>query len=93
MTILAFWPVDSYEIERHTLDNVSDLEAFSTLWKQKDELDVRFFDMTNRKRGDFYYMGTPEDFEQDYNDEVFDLGWWCKVLNINEEDVKQIISD
>ena len=57
MTILAFWTVGSYEVERHTLDNVSDLDAFDILWHKRDELCARFYDMTKRSVGDFYYSG------------------------------------
>ena len=31
MTILVFWEVGSYDVERHTLDNVSDIDAFVIL--------------------------------------------------------------
>lgn len=92
MTILAFWTVGSYEVERHTLDNASDLDAFDILWNKRDELDVKFYDMTKRRTGDFYLMGTPSDFEEDYNDEMLDGGHWCKVLHITTYDVKQIIN-
>lgn len=93
MTILVFWSVGSYEIERHTLDNVSDLDAFDILWHKRDELDARFYDMTERRTGDFYLMGTPSDFEEDYNDEMLDGGHWVKVLHLDEEYVKQIIEE
>lgn len=93
MKILAFWTVGSYEVERHTLDNMSDLDAFDILWHKRDELDVKFYDMTERRTGDFYLMGTPSDFEEDYNDEMLDGGHWCKVLHLDEEDVKQVINE
>lgn len=91
MTILAFWTVDSYEVERHTLDDVSDKDAFDILWHKRDEMNVRFYDMTERGIGNFYLMGDPYDFEEDYNNEDLDGGWWTKVLMLDEEYVKQII--
>ena len=93
MTILVFWTAGNYEVERHTLDEVSDLYAFDILWHKRDDLDARFYDMTKRSVGDFYYMGTSYDFEEDYNDEMLDGGFWCKVLSVDEEDVKRIINE
>ena len=93
MTILAFWSVDNDSVDRHTLDYVSDVDAFDILWHRRDELDAKFYDMTKRSIGDFYLMGTCFDFEEDYNDEMLDGGHWCKVLSVDDEDVKQIIED
>lgn len=95
MTILAFWEVWN-GVERHTLDNVSDVEAFDILWHKRDELNVQFYDLGARLYNDSDWqhgIGSLSDFEDDYNDEYLDGGHWTKVLFIDEEDVKQIIND
>ena len=89
MTILVFWMVGSYDIERHTLDDVSDEKAFDILWHKRDELDARFYDIEYGR----YDMLNGSEFEQDYNDELLDGGHWVKVLHLDEEYVKQIIED
>lgn len=91
MTILVFWSVGSYEIERHTLDDVSDEEAFDILWHKRDELDARFYDI--EYDGYDRHMLNGSEFEQDYNDELLDGGKWVKVLHIDEEYVKQIMEE
>lgn len=91
MTILAFWSAGSYDIERHTLDDVSDEEAFDILWHKRDELDAQFYDI--EYDGYDRHMLNGSEFEQDYNDELLDGGMWVKVLHIDEEYVKQIIED
>ena len=96
MTILVFWTAGNYEVERHTLDNVSDLDAFDILWHKRDELGARFYDMdTSSYSAPFGQYGilNASDFEEDYNDEMLDGGFWCKVLSVDEEDVKQIINE
>lgn len=98
MTILAFWSVgvDQFDVERHTLDNVSGVDAFDILYHKRDELDVRFYDL-----GTFSYSDplsqdgilNAYDFEDDYNDEILDGGRWCKVITIDREDVERIVKD
>lgn len=91
MTILAFWSAGSYEVERHTLDDVSDEEAFDILWHKRDELEAHFYDI--EYDGYDRHMLNGSEFEQDYNDEMLDGGMWVKVLRIDEEYVKQIIEE
>lgn len=100
MTILAFWTVGSYEVERHTLDNVSDLDAFDILWHKRDELCARFYDMDSHYGNkDTYGIGydpwiaDSDQFQEDYNDEDLDSGYWTKVLHIPSDDVKQVINE
>lgn len=92
MTILVFYPVENVlGWERHDFDCMDDETAFKVLWEHGDKVYARFYDMTQRKSGDFYYMGTPDDFETDYNDEELDGGWWCKSLHVSTDFVKQIV--
>ena len=96
MTILAFWTVDNDTVDRHTLDNVSDLDAFDILWHKRDKLVARFYHMDTSSYSDpfgQYGILNASDFEEDYNDEMLDGGFWCKVLSVDEEDVKQVMED
>lgn len=96
MTILAFWEVGSYDVERHTLDNVSDVEAFDILWHKQDELNARFYNMDTSSYSDpygQYGILNASDFEEDYNDEYLDGEHWTKVMRIDEEDVKKIVEE
>ena len=96
MTILVFWPVLSYEVERHTLDNVGDVEAFDILWHMRDELGATFYNLDTSSYSnpfDQYGIRNASDFEEDYNDEVLDHGCWTKVIRIDSEYVKQIINE
>lgn len=96
MTILAFWTVDDYDVERHTLDDVSDLDAFDILWHKSDELNARFYNMDTSSYSDplgQYGILNASDFEEDYNNEMLDGGQWTKVLRVDKYDVKQIINE
>lgn len=103
MTILAFWSVDlgDLDIERHTLDDMSDLDAFDILWHKRDELNARFYDMESHYGAkDPYGLGydpwiaDSDQFQEDYNDEELDDGgWWTKVLHIPSDDVKLVINE
>lgn len=96
MTILAFWSVRSYEVERHTLDNVSDVDAFDILWHKRDELKAEFYNMDTSSYSDpfgQYGILNASDFEEDYNNEDLDGGHWTKVLHLDEASVKQIVEE
>lgn len=96
MIILAFWKVDNYDVNRHTLDNVSDLEAFDILWHKRDELDARFYNMDTSSYSDpfgQYGILNASDFEEDYNNEDPDGGYWTKVIRLDEAYVQQIAED
>jgi len=96
MTILVFWEVGSYDVERHTLDNVSDIDAFDILWHKRDELYARFYNMDTSSYSDpfgQYGFLNASDFEEDYNDEELDGGQWTKVLRVDKEDIMKIIEE
>lgn len=96
MTILVFWKVGVYEVERHTLDAVSDVEAFDILWHMRDELNARIYNMDTSSYSDpfgQYGILNASDFEEDYNDEYLDGGHWTKVIRIDEDYVKQIVEE
>lgn len=96
MTILAFWTVGNYEVERHTLDDVSDLDAFDILWHKRDELNARFYNMDTSSYSDSfgqYGILNASDFVEDYNNEELDGGQWTRVIRLDEEYVEQIINE
>lgn len=95
MKILAFWSAGS-ELERDAFECMSELDAFDILWHKRDELSALFYDLDARLYNDSKWqhdIRSMSDFEDDYNDEYLDGGMWCKMLYIDEEDVKQIINE
>ena len=96
MTILAFWTVVSYEVDRHTLEGMSDIEAFDILWHKRDELKAVFYNMDTRDYSDpfgRYGIRNASDFVEDYNNEELDGGKWTTILILDEDYVKQIINE
>ena len=94
MTILVLWQVLSgCEVERHTLDNVSDEDALDILWHKRDELNAHFYNMDTTSWEDQTPFLNASEFEDDYNNEDYDGGHWCKVLHIDQEDIKTITED
>lgn len=76
---LAFYKVDnSMNYERHTFDNLYDKpdEIIGMLEKLTAD-EWRTYDMN---RADAQRWPDAQDFEEDYNDELLDGGWWCVVL-------------
>lgn len=72
---LAFYKVDnSKNYERHTFDMWCDRPQVikEMLSELKDE-ELRMYNMGNMYDVDF--------FQEDYNDEELDGGWWCVVIN------------
>ena len=96
MTILVFWTVGSYEVRRHTLDNVSDLDAFDILWHKRDDLDARFYHIDTSSYSDpfgQYGIRNASDLEEDFNNSDLDGGKWTCIIRLDEEYVKQIIEE
>ena len=96
MTILVFWAVDNDKVDRHTLDNVSDIDAFDILWHKRDELNARFYHMDTSSYSDpfgRYGILNADEFVEDYNDEVLDGGKWTRVIRLDVADVKRIINE
>ena len=98
MTILAFYPVDNdLDLERYSFEDMLHEDAFRLLWKNRRKLDARFYNIEDfvcdyDEYGLRRYLGSADDFEQDYNDEELDNGgWWCKALLIPSDTVKEII--
>lgn len=95
MRILVFWSVDS-DFERHEFDCDTDEYAFEQLWKNRDEVGARFFDMGARMYNDSNWqhgIASLADFEDDYNNEELDGGYWCLILDLDENYVKQIVEE
>lgn len=72
----------------------SDSIIFEELWRRRESLGAHFYDMDDRYgfRGELNeYLGSSDDFETDYNNELFDGGYWCKVVHLLPSVVKDII--
>lgn len=94
MTILCLWSVNSERFDRTWSEENSDAIIFETLWQKSESLGARFYDMDDRYgfRGELnQYLGSSDDFETDYNDELFDGGHWCKVVHLLPSVIKEII--
>jgi len=93
---MVFYPVgNSFGWGREDFENMLDLDAFKTLWENRHKAAARFYDMDSHygDRGEFEQsMGNADEFETDYNDEVLDGGWWCKVLHIPSDVVREIVN-
>lgn len=79
--LLAFYTVDNSQgYGRHTFDNLYDKpkKIKQKLSLLSDE-ELRIYDMNNYGYGN---VPSPNlaDFENDYNDELLDGGWWCVVI-------------
>ena len=95
MRLLVFWAVDS-DFERHEFDCDYDADAFKKLWDNRKNIGARFYDLNARGYNDSrwqYGILSLVDFELDYNDEELDGGYWCVVLELDEEYVKKIVEE
>lgn len=72
---LAFYKVDNKKYyDRHTFDYLYDKpEVIKKMLSELSDEELRMYDMDNRHDVDF--------FQEDYNDEILDGGWWCVVIN------------
>ena len=77
--ILAFYPVtNSATADRNHFDSMNPEEAYSVL---KSMPEARLYDLTrNDRTGQMLDM---QDFVEDYNDEIFDGGWWSVIIVLN----------
>ena len=77
--LLVFVPVDNdREIDRGVLESMSDKEIWEML---PDNSQVYDLDKRQSRQG---FAGL-DDFVTDYNDEVFDGGWWSTILELPED--------
>ena len=72
---LAFYKVDnSKNYERHTFDMWYDRpQVIKEMLSELKDDELHCYDMDNNVDRSI--------FEDDYNDEVLDGGWWCVVIN------------
>ena len=72
---LAFYKVDnSKNYERHTFDVFYDRpRVIKEMLSELSDEELHCYDMDNNVDRSI--------FEDDYNDEVLDGGWWCVVIN------------
>lgn len=91
MTI-AFYKVDnSLNYERHEFDQFCDQpQEVLDMLQRLPENEVKFYN------ADKFNWQSKEpslaDFEQDYNDEELDGGWWCVVIQEQKEKLETMIS-
>lgn len=72
---LAFYKVDnSKNYERHTFDVFFDRpQIIKDMLSELSDEELRMYDMDNNIDMSI--------FQDDYNDEELDGGWWCIVIN------------
>ena len=73
---LAFYKVDnSLNYERHTFDNIYDKpqEIEKMLLPLLDKDEAAIVNVEDKESLDY--------FVEEYNDEIYDGGWWCVVIN------------
>ena len=98
MTILAFYPVDNDLGWDRCPSEILCLEqdmAFKKMWKERDGLDARFYDMSHKDYGDSlgqYGIKNADEFEDDYNNEDYDGGFWVQVFVVDRAFVEEVVS-
>ena len=98
MTILALYKVDNalgWERDATELACVSDDLAFKRMFNNREELDARFYNMDHCNYGDpldQFGILNADDFVTDYNDELYDGGWWTLVFHVDDEFVKEVVT-
>ena len=83
--ILAFYRVDnSLKYERHTFDDLYEQpNKILDMLKKLDDDEWRLYHTSVYGYGDVTPCPNMADFEDDYNDEILDGGWWCVVIRDN----------
>lgn len=73
--MLAFYVVNnSKNYERHTFDMWYDKpDVIKKMLSELSDEELRMYDMDD--------MDDVDLFQEDYNDEILDGGWWCVVIN------------
>lgn len=83
--ILAFYKVsNSKEYERHTFDDKRPETIIDMLNELGDE-EYRMYDTNAYGYGSVQPCPNLADFEDDYNNEDLDGGWWCIVINLKSD--------
>lgn len=77
--LLVFVPVDNdREIDRSVLESLTDKEVWEMLPANSQVYDL------DKKVSPQGFAGMM-DFVTDYNDEIFDGGWWSTVLELDDD--------
>jgi hypothetical protein len=77
---IAFYKVDNaLNLERHSFDCESNGEKILETLAQLPDGECKVYDMSAFGYGNVPYPNAA-DFEEDYNDEELDGGWWCVVI-------------
>lgn len=81
--LLVFIPVDNeQDLDRTVLGTLTDQEVWAKLPKN-----AMVYNLDKNMAPQDQYPGMLN-FVEDYNDEVFDGGWWSTVLELPEEVLK-----
>jgi len=92
MTILALYPVDNdLGWDRDACACLDDDMAFKKIWEEREGLDAHFYQMDTKSYSSRLLNGA--EFENDYNDEYYDGGFWCKVLIVDDKFVGSILTN
>ena len=78
MTIAFYKVSNSLNYDRHEFDNLYDQpELIKEMLERLPDEEVRMYvnEYSFQTR-----LPSLADFEQDYNDEILDGGWWCIVI-------------
>ena len=98
MTIIVFYPVDNalgWERDPREISLLEPNIAFKKMWEERDGLDAHFYNMDTRSYRDpldGYGLLNAADFETDYNDELYDGGFWVQVFIVDRAFVKEVVS-
>lgn len=74
MTLAFYKVVNSKNYERHTFDMWCNRpQVIKEMLSELSDDELRMYNMDNMYDVDF--------FQEDYNDEYLDGGWWCVTIN------------
>ena len=91
MRLLVFWTADE---DSALFDGMGPIEAFETLYRHREELGARIYDLDAMNYNDSMQQDgikSMSDFEDDYNNEDLDGGFWSMVLEVGDSFVKRIV--
>ena len=77
---------------------LSDNMAFKKMYVNRAKLEATFYNMDHCNYGDplsQYGIYNADDFETDYNDELYDeddCGYWIRVFHCDEDFVKKVVT-
>ena len=90
---LLFFPVsNSLEIDRNYFDTFnSGVEILKYFVDNYEQLEFYLFNMNEHGYSTKYWESIDE-FAVDYNDELFDGGWWCINFDLDKSEAMEIFA-